>query len=364
MSKKRPRPEPEPIVLGLELAAAATAERERRVHTPADASPLRGARYRFACPALSLLRPVAVPTDARVAAVVQAYAEADAASRSATRAALRMDDFYTLLAFAQRSALFAIRENDAARLAAGLTAVAMIEAERVDWRDAVVALGVLAYAATRIAADLGRLVGDAVRRAEPGMAEILRRFRHASAEDRNLRSWGYAEVETADGVGFVQGGLGRARSKCDLLGIAIDLAECLGRDRYRVNSIDFGGVMPRVWLEHRDNADLDAAMGKVRSGLSLDASLRRTPGISASSQHFAVFLMEMKTEPAARDLLGVARQKKAKWFCKVAVAEGPVFCLTVARSFVEGAAAYETPASLARFEESFLEILKRRLAAA
>jgi hypothetical protein len=48
-----------------------------------------------------------------------------------------MDDFYTLRIFANRCAVLGWRSRDTDILADGLTAIAMIEIARIDWRDAI-----------------------------------------------------------------------------------------------------------------------------------------------------------------------------------------------------------------------------------
>jgi hypothetical protein len=50
----------------------------------------------------------------------------------------------------RRAAVFAIREQKADWIVNGLTAIAMIEKERVDFRDVLMTLGLLNHSATRI----------------------------------------------------------------------------------------------------------------------------------------------------------------------------------------------------------------------
>ena len=86
-------------------------------------------------------------------------------------------------------------------------------------------------------------------------------------------------------------------------------------------------------------------------------------GVPSGSQHFVVFLHEMKTEAAARRLLEIARKKKPKpgpgFFAKVELAEGRLFCLIAARSWWQSVPSYETQESLARFAIPIGDILRR-----
>jgi len=118
-------------------------------------------------------------------------------------------------------------------------------------------------------------------------------------------------------------------------------------------------MMPRVWLESKDNTALDTALKAFRTGASVSAELRPTKGVKAGSQHFVVFLLEMRIEAAAQQLLEIAQRKNPSFFCKVELAAGRLFCLIVARSWWQGEKSYETQESLARFSKPIGDILQR-----
>jgi hypothetical protein len=349
------------IVIGVQLAAAAQAEQRRLAKALPAKSPMPKEKYDFECEEMSLLKPVPHPLDSRLASLCKRYAKSNDQERAAIRAAISMEEFYTLLTFAHRAAVFAIREHSAAWAVDGLTAVTMIEAERVDWRDILVALGLLHHAATRAGLDADQVFRDMSMLAEPGTAELVQDFRSRPRSDKKLNSWGFEEVETDEGIGLIQGGFGRTKPTYDLIAIAVEIADYLATDKYRPSSIDFGEMMPRVWLESRDNTALDKALKAFRTGASISAELRRTKGVKSGSQHFVVFLLEMRTEAAARQLLEIARKKKPTSFCKVELAAGRLFCLVVARSFWGGVKSYETRQSLVRFANPIGDILRRHV---
>jgi hypothetical protein len=121
------------------------------------------------------------------------------------RNALTTDDFYTLLAFARRAAVFAIRERDAAWIEDGLTAVAMIDDERIE-RDALAPeLGLLHHAAERIGA--GDRFAEAAARATRSAARLFRAPVYA----------GWEEIAT----GFVRRDANDYHPRQDLLRIAL-----------------------------------------------------------------------------------------------------------------------------------------------
>src|SRR5262249_26963862 len=105
-------------------------------------SPIHKKRYTFVRCETSLIKPAPHPLDDTIASLCRKFVRSRQAQRQTLRASLSMDDFYTLLTFAHRAAVFALRDRGAVGVAAGrrcavgvadgLTGVAMIEAERVD----------------------------------------------------------------------------------------------------------------------------------------------------------------------------------------------------------------------------------------
>lgn len=349
------------IVLGVQLAAATEAEQRRLADAEPANSPMPGQEYDFERGEMSLLKPAAHPLDSSLASLCRRFAKSSDPERAAMRAAISMDEFYTLIAFARRAAVFAIREQSAARAVDGLTAVTMIEAQRVDWRDILVAVGLLHHAATRTGLDADRVLRDVSALAEPGTAKLMQEFSKRRQSDKKLAAWGFEEVETDAGTGFIQGGFGRSRPTYDLIAIATEIADYFAADKYQPSCIEIGEMMPRVWLESKDNTALDRALKAFRAGASVSAELRRTKGVKPGSQHFVAFLLEMRTEAAAQQLLEVARSNAPTFFFKVEMAAGRLFCLIVARSCWEGVESYETQESLARFSKPIGDILRRHV---
>jgi hypothetical protein len=347
------------VVIGQEMAAATRAEQRRLEKAQPARSPMPEQGYDFEHSHLSLLKPVPHPLDSALASLCKRFARNDPQERAAMRAAISMDEFYTLLAFARRAAVFAIRERSSAWAIDGLTAVTMIEAERVDWRDILVALGLVHHGATRAGLDARQLFRDLSTLAEPRTAELMGGFNKRSASDKRLEAWGFEEVATDAGIGLIQGGFGSTKPTYDLIAIATEMSDYFASDKYQPSAMTFGKIMPRIWLESEDNTALDQALKAFRTGASISAELQPTPGGKAHSQHFVAFLLEMRTEAAAQQLLDIARKNKPTFFCTVELSAARIFCLIVARSLWEGVEPYETAESLARFLEPIGEILRR-----
>jgi hypothetical protein len=348
------------IIIGKELASAADAEERRKARENVESSPMPDQVYDFWRGEMSLIRPVALPLDAATAELCARFMAADGPARERMRAAISMNEFYTLLTFAQRAAVFAIRGCDASWLEAGMTAIAMIDARRVDYRDILVALGLLHHAARRAGMDAAELFRQTAKRSEPETASLVTGFGGWSERDKDLRSsWGYDEVETDVGVGLIGWGFKTYHPTYDLKAIAIEIADFVATDKYQPSPVELASELPHIWLEAVDHGALDRAMKSIRAVASVSGSLRPDESPGHGYQQFSVFPAELASESDSRRLLEIARRKKPSGYCMIALAEGRLFCLIVARSFFEGIAPFETQQSLTRFEMPMTEILRR-----
>lgn len=221
-----------PVVLGQGMANAAEVEKRRRL-TEADLgpSPMPTASYDFWRGELSLVNPGPLQLDSEVTEVVRAFRQRDASGRSAMRRAISMDEFYTLLAFSKRQAVFAIREQSADPIEIGLGALAMIEAKRTDYRDILGTLSFLYHAAARLGLDPRVAFGAAALISEPETGLLIEGFAARKPEDLDLRdAWGYDEVVTDGGLGFIRWGFRKYDPTSDLKRVAMDVAGLLEAD--------------------------------------------------------------------------------------------------------------------------------------
>jgi hypothetical protein len=155
------------------------------------------------------------------------------------RSAMTDDDFYTLIFFARRSAVTALRANDfdTARLA--MVALAVIDSARVDPRDILWAAAIARHTMHRVnpTTEAARSISAAAELAEPDTAQLLRRFR--TVKDRDLRAdWAMMDVRTPELTGFVEVGdrkdLGRS---LDLLGASLRLMDVVSLARSAVSRL-------------------------------------------------------------------------------------------------------------------------------
>lgn len=356
--EQQKKEEPAVVLLGAELLKAEEAEKRRKASGEAGVSPMPAGKYEFNAEELGLVNPKPNALDSAITALCRRYAQSDPETRRHMRRSINGDELYTLWDFANRAAVFGLRERSAARLADGLTALALIEMERVDFRDLHMSFGMLKYSAERIGADHKKLLRDAADLAEPGTAELLRTGLTSPAGNRPA---GHVEVMTEDGVGFVGWFYPkRYEPTYDLKRAAVDVARLVAADgKFRPVTPWVGYDFPGGLLKTGDEGTLERALRSVRASANVDAWLE--PGIRPEEEFWQldVYLVETEDEESARTLLDAARGKKSSDFHLLALREGRLFCVVVADATTRGAREYETPESLRRFERGLAEILRR-----
>jgi hypothetical protein len=330
-------------VIGTQLGAARAAQRR---HVPAGPSPLADVSYEHEAGAL--WRWVDQPADAVIAAVTARYAGSDEPARAVLRSSLAMNDLYTLLTFARRRALAAIRTAAAAPAIEALDALSMIDIDRVDWRDVVSAARFACYTAGQVGA--APAIAKAARRAAPPVADILTKT--AGRELDLERDYGYRLVVTPDGpvlfslgyAGTTPTGGGR-----NLAPLALIIAAIINSDpAYRVGDVHADHSLPPVWLGRDADPRAIAAIEAAREATEIHASPVDDP--NPFSNFLNVWLMQTRTAADTAAIAAAAESRPADPArALMPVAAGCLCAVVVAASSVQGVPCRETPASLARF---------------
>ena len=230
-------------------------------------------RYDFYAGEMELIDPHPLPPDNKLTEICRRFAGSDATTRAIARTSVSMEDFYTLFTFAQRSAVFALRDNQSSHIIDGLTAIAVIELKRVDFRDALVALALLYNAAIRIGDNPDTLVRTAVALAESNMSALMEEFINRSPNDKDLRQWRHLVVETENGPGLVESRNDPYTPTYPMDRIAFELAQLIKADNYHP-VVELQTHLPRAWLSGVDDKMLAQALQSVVAGAQVTGYLR------------------------------------------------------------------------------------------
>jgi hypothetical protein len=141
------------------------------------------------------------PVDMAIEQVIDHYVALPPDQRNAILQAFGPHHSFTLLIFAMRMAMLAVRERSAYRVTRGLLAL-VIENARFDSREDLIMLSLLNHSAEKIEADPAALFEQAALVATPSMARALRDFAQRPAGLKRIESMGFREVDGSDGFRY------------------------------------------------------------------------------------------------------------------------------------------------------------------
>lgn len=342
-------------------AKAVEAEQRRKTKGDVGESPMQDQKYDFWRGELNLINPVQNHLDTMIGELCKRFASSDAQARASIRASIRLEELYTLLTFSRRAAVVAIRQQSVDWVNNGLTAISIIEYERADFRDILLALSLLYNSATRIGENADQLLRYVATLSEPEMAKLIIEFMERTEKGKDLRSsWGYEEVETKDGVGLIGWDFKSYNPTYDLKKIAIETGDLIATDKYQPQSISVASELPPYWLvSYRDYTSAEKVPLIFRAGASIWARLRPNEHPKHDSQMLMVYFEEGADENTARALLEMSKKKGPPDYCMKGFVKGRLFCLLVAKSEEMGVKSFETPKSVERFSEGISEIMRR-----
>jgi hypothetical protein len=139
------------------------------------------------------------PLDQRIATLVHSAAAEDLDAWNALRARLSTDDHDSLMLFADRQSVLALRTGRSVFATLAIEALALLAADRVDYRDLDVDLSLYALQATH--GDETEAIAFALSRAHPDMRRL---FKRRAGHRLSLNDCGWYSFQTRHGLGFLK----------------------------------------------------------------------------------------------------------------------------------------------------------------
>lgn len=332
------------IVLGIEYAAARDAEERHARNRPPSA--LSG--WEYEARDHDLVRFEEVEIDGRLDNFLT--------DSALSPEELSMDDFYTLLAYAKRCGVRALRGNPEV-LGLGVSAVACIDLTRIDPRDAHWSLGVVTAVARELGVDLEDSFAEELAQTSSGdMERLLHRFSAPASDGGSLEDWGFTIVDTAKGPGLARFGYEAFDPTVNLLDRGLAIASVLEADRYSLKYFEVGHRIAPIWLPGARTDEAEALLDRIRAGLLV--ACRLDPDIDPSgAQMMNVYLLEAASAGDADLVAGWSKEGKAS-HASLSEATANLVAVMIARSTVVGVEGYESDQTLARFREGLADALR------
>lgn len=292
---------------------------------------LIGARYSRRAEDLARIQDE--PADTTVAAFVR-----DADGLLISR--LTEDDFYTLLLYARREAARALREGHLGRARTAISALTLVDRDRIDPRD--LQVGFPLYAVRELGGDVQAEIDAAVARSTPGTAEAFAAARKR-ADRITLTNCLLAQITTHHGVGFMERWSGGADLRPGLALAAVSLADLIDDEgTYRTGSFRVSDDLPGVWFGR-------PAGDRVWTRGCVSFNGNHVRATDPYSHGLLVFLAELDSRRAAARLVDDAAAASTAHKPRVGTALGSRFALFIGGSWIADEEPLESDDSLTRF---------------
>jgi hypothetical protein len=302
-----------------------------------------------------LWRWVESPNDSLIQSVVSDFSLLDEAGRNSVRVGLSMDDFYTILTFARRRALATLRSGDPKQIEPAFIALAMIDIERIDYRDLLMTNSLVCYAGERTEAPVADLVRRTLQMAEQKTAGAI-----ASQRTRRInlaKACGYREVRTSEGVAIFDTDYKRFSPKADLEMIAFQIALALEQNGYRIDGISLASDLPLVWLDSSDGSPIAKMVRRMSGCVAIHGVPRADPAPNSSGQSIRVFFGEAASDRDARDIATAAENASNSQRTELGVASGRLCAVVIQHSWMADTPPMEDALSMERLRAVFERIL-------
>ena len=348
------------VVLGQELADAEQKEQERLESENYNNSPFPEFNYSKWKSEKSLINPQVNELDSFIVQLTKQYTRANESKRKDIRNSISQDDIYTIFSSCQRATIFGIRENgNKSFIENSLNSLAMVDPERCDYRDALVAMAFANHGILKSSLDRSDLYNEAAKLANPKMAELLIGFEARNIDDQSIENMaGYTEIQTKNGIGFVQYGYEEFHPKVNLSEIGFKISEFIENEKYQGASISVGESLPLIWVDGQDNSELKEILNRSLGTVSLRSYPKEELCEDWISQMFLLYLIECKTPTDANRIVEIANQSETKNHSKILLNEEELFCILITRSTTVGVDDFENAVSIQRFNEPLLKLIK------
>lgn len=254
-------------------------------------------------------------------------------------------DQTTLMLYAQRCALAAVRSRDGEPVVRAFEALALVKPDRVD-EDRLLSIATLvAHAGTHLSDRQRLAIAPAVLRADPDVAETL------TSEVDLADDAGYRELDTPAGLVLVEDEGARFEPEADLVAVAYAVAQLLESDGYEGEAVGIGQTLHPAWLDKAANPEAAAATGRLTGCVHVHA-VRGLDDVG-------VYLAEALTDPDAEAIGSAADQVDSSRHPQIGVWAARQFAFLYAGTLDPSAPPREDRSTLDRFRAPLRTLLAR-----
>jgi hypothetical protein len=273
---------------------------------------------------------------------------------------LNQNNIYTLLEFSKRATVFGIRRKMRSYVDNGLVSIAMIDAERCDFRDVLLTLGFLNYGLEQLALADTSPVQDAINLSSGKTKSLIETFFQRDKESVSIEKMvGCTAIETSKGISFIGTGYKKYNPSHDLVKILLEYSDLVHGDKYKKGEITVADEIPLNWLSAEQNGSIKKALLAAKGTASLHTSLKGELSLQSPMQMLLIYLSEFEGDEYPKLILEHLKKVPPANFKRVAFVQDHILCLIIQNAVMAGSVEFESQASLTRFENPLRQIIER-----
>jgi hypothetical protein len=344
------------VYLGTELANASKKEAERIASGEFAPSPFPDFDYSKWPDEDHLINPQKNELDSAIEDLTNKFISLSNDERKKFRGSVSKKNIYTILTFIQRSTVFAINKKNPDPLILAIASVAMMDAERCDYRDVYMALDFINYGVRKLNLNYNELYQQLSLLSEGKTKEIVQTSYegYLKIKDTEHFSW-FAAVQTPFGTGFVVSGLEPYKPTHDFVKMMLEVSVLLKADKYNPGQISIETQIPTYVFGNKNEKIAQNIIVKANACASITSFIADTLN---PYQNLYIYLAEFSNSEQINQLLTLLPINPSGCVL-LTLKEGNIFCLLVQRAVMHGKKEIETSTSIQRFEKPIREIIKR-----
>jgi hypothetical protein len=346
--------------LGQEMADATEMEKKRIEAGNLLPSPLPGFDYSKWPGEQSLINPAENELDLKIYQLCTAFKTYDADKRKKVRNSLSQDNIYTLLEFTKRATIFCIRKKDQSYISNGFIAIAMIDAERCDYRDVLVTLSFLNHGLQKLNLVQDSIVQKTVGFSDGKTKKLTEDFFQRSENNRRIEETaGYTAIETSKGISFIETGYEKYTPKHNLAKSLLDISDYVYSDKYLKGEVAIGENIPSIWLSAENDSKIEKALSGTSGTAKLSTQLRNNFSPKSGMQMLLIYLSEFNDNKSQQILLEQLDKTSPTAFKRINFVQDNILCVIVQRATMVNLEDFESQESLKRFEKPIRELIQK-----
>ncbi|MES0489659.1 MAG: hypothetical protein ABUK01_06695 [Leptospirales bacterium] len=298
-----------------------------------------------------LENPISNSTDLQIKHIIDEYCESQ--SKLDIRRSITLDGIYTLFTYAKRSVVFSLRLKKTEFLQSAISSLMMIEVDRCDYRDLMVALAFTRYSAEILDFKLKEFIEIHEGDIDQSTNSYFDRFINKISPNVSLQDLaGYHPVEFNTGLGFVSTNYEKYFPDNPLHQILYDISNIICRDEYCGSSISIAGQVPRVWLSSENDKKFNSYSNDLNGCASMHAKLEKD-----MENILSIYILEFSNADSPELMLNGINTRASNRFARMIIVKKNILCIVVGRATVVGKKDYESNDTLQRFKKPILNVL-------